>query len=202
MNNISTTITSVLTALFLPLTISANPINNQSERQEVPEDNIEAIMNTVEDPTTAFIDLSNSPQYDYSTPESSVFADDVIDYARKYLGTPYVYGSKGPRSFDCSGFTSYIFRKFDIKLSPDSRAQATQGRRVSVQDIRPGDLLFFSGRAGGSRVGHVAMAVDVNDDGSIKFIHASTRKGVTYNNYPNDAYYRQHFLHARRVLEE
>lgn len=129
-------------------------------------------------------------------------AQSIIAYAAKYLGTPYVYGSRGPKTFDCSGFTSYVFREYGINLHRTSRDQATQGTKVDVKDIRPGDLLFFGGRGGGKTVGHVALAVDVDDNGSVKFIHASVSKGITYNTYPNDSYYNKRFLGARRVIEE
>ena len=133
--------------------------------------------------------------------ESIQLADDIIDYASNYLGRPYRYGAKGPKAFDCSGFTSYIFRQHGIELSPSSKAQATQGTKLEVDEIRPGDLLFFGGRSGGKSVGHVAMAVNVDDNGSIRFIHASVSKGITYNTYPDDAYYQKRFLGARRVIE-
>lgn len=129
-------------------------------------------------------------------------ADEIIAYAKKYLGRPYRYGSKGPSSFDCSGFTSYVYRNFGYNLSSCSRSQATQGKSVKASEVKPGDLLFFGGRKGGSTVGHVAMAVDVADNGTITFIHASTKKGISFARYPDDAYYHKRFLCARRILED
>lgn len=128
-------------------------------------------------------------------------ASTIIEYAAKYLGRPYVHGARGPKAFDCSGFTSYVFGQHGISLSPSSRTQATQGVKISTSDIRPGDLLFFSGRGGGSTVGHVAMAVDVDDNGVIKFIHASCSKGISYAKYPDGGYYSKRFIGARRVIE-
>lgn len=128
-------------------------------------------------------------------------AQDIIAYAKNFLGRPYVYGAVGPKQFDCSGFTSYIFRHHGITLKRTSRQQALQGVKVSTKDVKPGDLLFFSGRGGGSTVGHVAMAVSVNEKGVIKFIHASCSKGISYATYPDSGYYSRRFLGARRVIE-
>lgn len=141
-----------------------------------------------------------SEYFDFQEGDSEI-AQQIIAYAKNYLGRPYVHGAKGPKAFDCSGFTSFVFKKFDINLSPASRVQATQGSKISKNDVRPGDLLFFSGRGGGSAVGHVAMVVDVNENGVIKFIHASCSKGISYATYPDGGYYSKRFLHARRVIQ-
>lgn len=137
----------------------------------------------------------------YATVDDNPLADQIIEYATRYLGRPYRSGAKGPSAFDCSGFTSYIFNKYGIKLSPSSSAQATQGQHIATDQIRPGDLLFFGGRRGGRNVGHVALAVDIDDNGTITFIHASTSQGITYNKYPDGGYYSKRFLGARRVID-
>lgn len=136
-----------------------------------------------------------------SLPENDELASDLIDYAKQFLGRPYARGGKGPQAFDCSGFTSYVFKKYGISLSASSRLQSTQGIKIEIDDVRPGDLLFFSGRGGGDTVGHVAMVVDVNEDGVIKFIHAGCSHGISYANYPDGGYYSKHYLHACRVIE-
>lgn len=127
--------------------------------------------------------------------------ENIIDFAAQYLGRPYRHGAKGPSSFDCSGFTSYVFKEYGISLSPSSRTQYTQGVKIDKDEIRPGDLLFFGGRSAGKTVGHVALAVDVDDDGTVTFIHASTKQGITYNTYPDGGYYSKRYLGARRVIE-
>lgn len=128
--------------------------------------------------------------------------DGIVSYAKNYLGTRYRHGAKGPKAFDCSGFTSYVFKKFGYQLSPSSRMQCSQGARVDIADVEVGDLMFFSGRRGGSTVGHVGMVIDVNrEDGTLRFIHASSSKGVVIQNYPDGAYYSRHFLHVQRVID-
>lgn len=133
----------------------------------------------------------------------SNFQNDLVEYAKSHLGRRYKPGGKGPYVFDCSGFTSYVFRNFDITLSPASRLQGAEGKRVSLQEIQVGDLMFFSGRRGGSTVGHVGMVIEVDEKaGKLKFIHASTKHGVVIQSFPDGAYYSKHYLHSTRVLND
>lgn len=129
-------------------------------------------------------------------------ATKMVNYAERFLGTRYVWGASGPNAFDCSGFVGYVYRNFGINLHRSSSEQYTQGERVAMDNLRPGDLLFFSsGRSGRGRVGHVAMVVSVDKAaGSCTFIHASTKRGVVYQRFPDNGYYQNHFMGARRIL--
>ena len=69
--------------------------------------------------------------------------DQVINYAYRFRGTPYRYGAMSPRGFDCSGFTSYVFKRFGIELDRSSRGQIFDGVRVKQKDLQPGDIVFF-----------------------------------------------------------
>lgn len=124
------------------------------------------------------------------------FVDSLICYAESYLGTPYHYGSKGPNSFDCSGFTGYVFRHFDISLPASSTAQYLNAPQIIHRDsVQRGDLIFFMGRNGRKSVGHVGIVVSVDTaHNSCRFIHAATHGGVMYNDYPSTAYYNQRFM--------
>ncbi|MES1247638.1 MAG: C40 family peptidase, partial [Actinomycetota bacterium] len=81
--------------------------------------------------------------------QSAAFGVRVVKYARKFVGTPYVYGGSSPRGFDCSGFVRFVYAHFGVSLPHSSYAQFTDGRRVSRRSLRPGDLVFFDG------LGHV-----------------------------------------------
>jgi len=188
----------VLTSFALPFTATANPPVDVST-------DVYTTAEIIEDPTQSFLLLDDEGQAELETLDVGNFQDklaaQIIEYADQYLGRPYRSGAKGPSAFDCSGFTSYIFKNYDISLSPSSRTQYTQGRKISKNEIRPGDLLFFSGRRGGKTVGHVALAVDVDENGTVRFIHAATSKGITYDTYPDGGYYSKRFIGARRVIE-
>ena len=132
--------------------------------------------------------------------EKDILADDIISYAGTFIGRPYRRGGKGPKAFDCSGFTRYIFSHFNTHIGASSRSQFLQGEEIARSDIRPGDLVFFSSHRSGNKVGHVGIAVEVDSDGRIKFIHAASRGGIRIDNYPDNGYYSNHFMGARRVI--
>lgn len=88
--------------------------------------------------------------------DSTELIDKMKDFAATFLGTRYRLGAAGPKQFDCSGFVGYVFRNFGFNLHRDSRSQYLQGERVEKDELKPGDLLFFSSRSSGKgRVGHV-----------------------------------------------
>lgn len=170
--------------------------------QQVDEEEQMTFMEKAMDSARDFSPFSLKPLIDPSQFIGNALAGKMVDYAAKFLGARYRLGATGPHAFDCSGFTGWIYRKFGMNLERTSRSQYTQGKRVDIDELQPGDLLFFSSRSSGRRnVGHVAMVVSVDKaNGTCEFIHASTRKGVTYQSFPDNAYYSRHFLGARRML--
>lgn len=128
--------------------------------------------------------------------------DKMVNYAKKFLGTPYVWGATGPKAFDCSGFTSYVYRNFGITINRTSRMQYLQGEKVNISQLQPGDLLFFSSRrAGRGNVGHVAMVASVDrKNNTCTFIHASVKRGVTYQKFPDNGYFSRNFIGAKRII--
>jgi len=125
--------------------------------------------------------------------------DQVINYAYRFRGTPYRYGAMSPRGFDCSGFTSYVFKRFGIDLDRSSRGQIFDGVRVKQKDLQPGDLVFFQGRSGRGGVGHVGIVTKVNDDNTFHFIHSACSSGVTESKN-TESYYSRRYVGACRVL--
>lgn len=123
---------------------------------------------------------------------------DVLKDAEKYLGAPYKFGGNTSSGFDCSGFTVKVFEENDFKLPRRSSDQAETGNKIDIKEVKPGDLLFFA-TAGGSRISHVGIVHDIGNDGEIKFIHASTKKGVIISSL-NEIYWNKAYLHARRIL--
>jgi len=125
--------------------------------------------------------------------------DSIIFYAEKYLGTRYKAGGYSDMGFDCSGFVSYVFARFNIELPRSSRDQALKGMPLKMEEIKRGDLVFFKGRnINNSVVGHVGLVVESNDT-CIKFIHASRKKGICYD-YTTSDYYKIRYIGAKRLL--
>lgn len=103
--------------------------------------------------------------------------DNIVSYAMKFLGNPYVWGGTSlTRGADCSGFTQSVFKDFGIRIPRTSRTQATGGKRVSLSNLQPGDLIFYT-RQG--RINHVALYI-----GNGKVIGArSPRNGIQITKY-------------------
>ena len=138
--------------------------------------------------------LSSSAS-DNST-STSISVSKVISYAKKLLGKPYVWGAEGPSSFDCSGFTCYVFKNAaNINLPRVSKDQSNYGTYVKKSDLREGDLIFFdtSGENDGN-VSHVGIYL-----GNNQFIHCSSSKGQVVISEMS-SYYTKAYVNARRVL--
>ena len=157
--------------------------------------------------------ISNNNSYSYNTnnenPSKSknkksskegpnAKAASILSDAEKYLGAPYRAGGMTYSGFDCSGFVNTVFAENNIKLTRRSADQAKEGVGINIENVKHGDLLFFA-TAGGKRVSHVGIVHTITDDGEIKFIHASTSKGVIISSL-EEAYWDKAFLFARRVL--
>ena len=120
--------------------------------------------------------------------------DKIVELAYKQLGKPYVWGTHGPRSFDCSGLTSYLYKQaYGIGISTSSRAQSSYGYKVSKSNLKKGDLMFFA--TGGGGISHVGIYV-----GNNKLIHASTPSTGVILSDINSSYYQRTFVTARRLL--
>jgi cell wall-associated NlpC family hydrolase len=117
--------------------------------------------------------------------------DQVLDSARAQIGDGYAYGGSGPDAFDCSGLTAYVFASTDVALPHNSHGQAALGRPVARDDIRPGDLVFFS--TAGAGASHVGVAT------SATTVISATNSGVMEHS-TQDAYWGGHYVTARRVL--
>lgn len=123
---------------------------------------------------------------------------DILKDAEKYLGTPYKYAGNTSAGFDCSGFTTKVFDENGEKLPRRSEDQSNTGNKIRIEEAKPGDLVFFA-TSGGSKVSHVGIVHDIGNNGEVKFIHASTSKGVIISSL-NEKYWNKAYLFARRVL--
>lgn len=119
----------------------------------------------------------------------------IIEYARSLLGCKYRYGGTSPSGFDCSGFVQYVFNHFGISLNRVAADQATQGTKISKENLQPGDLVFFNGGSGG-KINHVGLYI-----GNGSFIHASSGSNykVIISDLNSGSYVRR-YVTARRIL--
>ncbi len=116
----------------------------------------------------------------------------IVATARKYLGYKYVYGGSSPSTgFDCSGFTSYVFKQHGISLNRTAAGQYSNGVAVSRSNLQPGDLVMF----GKSRINHVAIYI-----GGGQIIHASTPSTGVRIDSLSTGYYNNNYVGARRIL--
>ncbi|WP_423188783.1 NlpC/P60 family protein [Alkalibacterium sp. f15] len=106
-----------------------------------------------------------------ATTSNGVTWGQISSYANSVLGTPYLYGGSTTAAFDCSGFTSYVFRQAGVSLARSAAGQYASSQKVS--NPRAGDLVFFS--ENGSRVSHVGIYV-----GNGQFIGSQSSTGVAY----------------------
>ncbi len=96
----------------------------------------------------------------------STTGDDIVEYAKQYLGYKYTYGGSSPGTgFDCSGFTSYVYKSFGYTINRTAAGQTQNGIEVSWDELLPGDLLIFSNSQ--QYYGHVGIYI-----GDGYFIHS------------------------------
>lgn len=132
--------------------------------------------------------------------KKSNLIDDILKEADSYIGTRYKFGGMTRSGIDCSAFVLSVFgATTDIKLPRVSSAQAQHGERIEKMNLEKGDLLFFN--TSGSRISHVGIVHDVTPEGEVKFIHASSSKGVTVSSL-NEKYWGARYRFAKRVITE
>jgi cell wall-associated NlpC family hydrolase len=119
------------------------------------------------------------------------FGNTIINYAKKFIGTPYKWGGASGSSFDCSGFVLYVFKHFDIMLGHGADDQFDKGANVQKPDLLPGDTVFFATYK--KTASHVGIYV-----GNNKFIHASSGGGEVMISSLDEDYYKNRYLGARR----
>jgi cell wall-associated NlpC family hydrolase len=117
----------------------------------------------------------------------------VAEYALAFRGVPYRFGGADPvAGFDCSGLVQYVFAQYGIYVPRVVEEQWQVGNKIKPNDIKPGDLLFFSTKGPGAS--HVAIALD-----SERFVHAPNSTGVVRVETLSSTYWGAHYIGARRL---
>ena len=116
----------------------------------------------------------------------------ILEFAKGLIGSPYKKAGSSPKGFDCSGFTSYVFKQFNIELPRVSGDQYNFGKAVSADEAKAGDLIAFTNKG---RIFHVGIYL-----GNGEFIHSSSSQGVVITK-TSDTYWGPRLLGFCRVLE-
>ena len=129
---------------------------------------------------------------------TSAKAGKIIEYAKTLLGKKYVWADEGPNTFDCSGFTWYVYKNIaKISLPRTSKEQGAYGTYISKKDLQPSDLVFFDTvGAKDNVISHVGIYI-----GNNQFIHSSSSQGKVVISQLDSNYYLNAFVNGRRILK-
>lgn len=122
----------------------------------------------------------------------------LIDQAKAYIGTPYLWGGANQQGMDCSGLIYQSFKAIAVDVPRTTEGLMQQGRKISLRKIKPGDLVFFKTLKSKAKATHVGI-VTLNNINETYFIHSGTSTGVTISKL-QDRYWKKHFVFARRLL--
>lgn len=134
-------------------------------------------------------DGESSPAIEVSRGTSRI--DTVMNYAKSFIGAPYVFGGQSPKGFDCSGYIQYVFNKFGVDLPRTADEQFDGGRRISSQEAKPGDIVAFKS---GGEISHTGIYL-----GGGKFISATSSSGVMISSVYGP-YWGEHFYGFSRIV--
>lgn len=137
----------------------------------------------------------NNVEEQKQTSNSNVTGAQVVEYAKQYLGYKYKAGGATPSTgFDCSGFTSYVFKHFGISLNRSSSGQIKNGIAVEKNNWQQGDILVYKNESK-TAIGHVGIYI-----GNGNFIHSANKKEGVKITSTSSSYYSQRYVGARRVI--
>lgn len=146
--------------------------------------------------TTGYISVDYAQPVHYAdyegTPATSTLREEIVEFAKTYLGTPYVFGGTSYRGIDCSGFTMRVYGHFGISLNHAVTSQYRRSQIIPQSELEPGDLVFFG--EGGDPLTHIGIYV-----GNGGVIHASSTNGVIISSL-SSSYYRSHYTYSGRIL--
>ncbi len=124
--------------------------------------------------------------------------DAIVDYAKSFEGTRYKFGGTTKKGMDCSGLVYTSYKKEGILMPRVSRDMATQGKRVSLNKINKGDLVFFKTNKSSNKINHVGLVVESNR-GEVLFIHSTSSLGVIISSL-DERYWKNSFVEVRSMF--
>jgi cell wall-associated NlpC family hydrolase len=164
----------------------------------------DSMSSTVKKDTGTIILPNNTPPIQDTLPGQiavgNVHPEAVVAFAESLMGTPYKYASTDPQEgFDCSGFITYVFNHFGIKVPRSSIDFTNVGKEVPVAEAKRGDIILFTGTDSTERfVGH--MGIVISNEGELQFIHSSSGKAYGVTVSPLKGYYEGRFVKVIRIF--
>jgi murein DD-endopeptidase / murein LD-carboxypeptidase len=146
----------------------------------------------------AFISCKSTHSGIKNATKTSEISEQIVKNAKTNIGSPYKSAGTTKAGFDCSGLVYVSFKNSNINLPRTSIEMSKQGHIIDKDEARKGDLIFFKTN-GSTKINHVGLIVEVDDD-EIKFIHSSSSKGVIISSI-KEAYYKKSFVQINRVIE-
>lgn len=136
----------------------------------------------------------------------NVDPEQVIRFAETLIGTPYVYGSTDPKvGFDCSGFITYVFNHFKVKVPRSSIQFTNVGKTIPIEEAKRGDIILFTDpdfdNSNSTEVGHMGL-ITSNDKGTISFIHSTSGKAMSVAVTPFSEHYKKRFVRVGRIFPQ
>jgi len=132
------------------------------------------------------------------TSNRNTLRQSITKSAMGYQGIHYVYGGKTPSGFDCSGFTSHVFKENGVSLTGASRHQARLGKAKPLQKAEPGDLIFFKNKG---QITHVSIVVDKDED-ELWVVHSTSSRGVVKDEILHSSYWKPKIAGVRDILHK
>lgn len=191
---------------FIPPTPS-NPVKPINKPPQIinpvilparPEISTNNQTNSIKKPTQQSEEAAIALLRSQRAPETPTFlpaykTDSIISTAKKYMGTPYIYGGANPSGFDCSGYLQYVFKQNNIDIPRTADEQYKIGKSVPVQQLQPGDLVFFATDL--TEISHCGIYL-----GNGQFIHSSSSRGVRIDALDND-YWQKYFISGKHIVK-
>lgn len=128
-----------------------------------------------------------------TTQASAATGNEIVNTAKSLLGVRYQYGGTTPSGFDCSGYTSYVFKKHGVSLDRTAASQFASGTSISKSNLQPGDLVFFNNLGRGAT--HVGIYI-----GGSNFISAESQ-GIEISSINDPYYWGKYYIGAKRMIK-
>ncbi len=146
--------------------------------------------------TTGYVhsDFLTLNEQEFPSPSVSK-GQEIVDYAKQFLGVPYVWAGTSPKGFDCSGLVHYCYKENGYTINRTAASIYSNGVAVDRSELQVGDVICFT-NSGYGYIGHVGIYI-----GDDQFIHASSGKGCVTINSLSERYYNNHYYGARRIVE-